>query len=134
MTERFQKSPNSMGFLNFSTSAAFDNIDLPLLNPELYWFTYYWFKCLFSDFFYYLRFLPLALLPSLCAFGFLFWDSVHLYHLCGKILKSESPALTSVSLNSLYSCIFSCHQTAPPRYQWYLIWTCLRFNFSPNFA
>lgn len=78
MTERFQKSPHSMGFLNFSTSAAFDNIDLPLLNPN---FTGSLITGLNASFLisFTLSFLPLALFPSFCDFRFLFWYYVHLF-------------------------------------------------------
>lgn len=76
-----------MGSL-FYLSAAFDHIDLPLLNPN---FTGVVITGLNASFFY-LHFLSLTVIPSLCIFRFLFWDSVHLLSQC-KDLKLESPAI-----------------------------------------
>lgn len=62
---------------------AFNNINLPLFNPEppLNWFTYYWARCLFSSFTFYFQFLSLAHYPLFVALGFYFGTQFIYYHL-----------------------------------------------------
>lgn len=122
-------SPNVMDFFTFIPLCGIWPYWYPLLNPELYWVTYSWlnpsFLVLLS---FYLQFLSLALLPSLCVLSFYFWAQFIYYHLCANILNWISSSYICFLKFSLLLHFQLLSDSFTTISLWYLKLKCLQFN------